>query len=227
MHWLSLLLTKIFSEGFPTSFNFSRGSSLHTMITVLIKAYCVKIVVDVKPIYLNKRYWFQNKINYLDKTYFCFAKTKLFKHTFKKETLAQVFSCGFCEIFKNTFYRTPLGDYFWTSNSVPQQCLQMAKSLISSCKRTVETICSNHWQNPNTTAAVHYFRYNSHRHYHYHHFHYHWKMHFYRLKVLLIVFFFVIWCPICFNLSFLYRHVFFYRLFPSFSLFTPSKRTQN
>ena len=27
----------------------------------------------------------------------------------KKETLAQVFSCEFCEIFKNTyFYRTPL-----------------------------------------------------------------------------------------------------------------------
>ena len=32
----------------------------------------------------------------------------------KKETLAQVFSCEFCEIFKNTyFYRTPLVDCFW------------------------------------------------------------------------------------------------------------------
>ena len=30
-------------------------------------------------------------------------------HDFKKETLAQVFSCEFCEISKNTFYyRTPL-----------------------------------------------------------------------------------------------------------------------
>ena len=30
-------------------------------------------------------------------------------HLYKKETLAQVFSCEFCEIFKNTFfYRTPL-----------------------------------------------------------------------------------------------------------------------
>ena len=29
----------------------------------------------------------------------------------KKETLVQVFSCEFCEIFKNTFfYRTPLAD---------------------------------------------------------------------------------------------------------------------
>ena len=29
----------------------------------------------------------------------------------QKETLAEVFSCEFCEIFKNTsFYRTPLGD---------------------------------------------------------------------------------------------------------------------
>ena len=31
----------------------------------------------------------------------------------KKETLAQVFSCEFCEISKNTFfYRPPLGDWF-------------------------------------------------------------------------------------------------------------------
>ena len=31
----------------------------------------------------------------------------------KKETVAQMFSCAFCEIFKNTFsYRTPLGDCF-------------------------------------------------------------------------------------------------------------------
>ena len=81
------------------------------------------IVVDIKRIDLNKRYLFQNKINYLDKIYFCFAKTKLFKHTFKKETLAQVFPCEFCNISRNTFYRTPLGDCFWTNNSVLLQCL--------------------------------------------------------------------------------------------------------
>ena len=35
-----------------------------------------------------------------------------------KQTLAQVFSCEFCEISKNTFsYRTPLGDCFYSSAS--------------------------------------------------------------------------------------------------------------
>ena len=65
----------------------------------------VNIVVDIKSIYLNKRYLFQNKIKCLDKIKcFYFATTKLFKHTIKKETLAQVFSCEFCEISKNTFF---------------------------------------------------------------------------------------------------------------------------
>ena len=43
----------------------------------------------------------------------------------KKETLAQVFSCKFCEISKNTFlYRTPLAaasevtEFFWTDNKI-------------------------------------------------------------------------------------------------------------
>ena len=31
----------------------------------------------------------------------------------KKETLAQVFSCEFCEISENTFYKTTPGDCFW------------------------------------------------------------------------------------------------------------------
>ena len=30
--------------------------------------------VDIKPIYLNKRHLFQNKINYLDKIYLCFLR---------------------------------------------------------------------------------------------------------------------------------------------------------
>ena len=34
--------------------------------------------------------------------------------TFKKETIAQVISCEFCEIFKNT-YRAPLDHCFWNS----------------------------------------------------------------------------------------------------------------
>ena len=37
------------------------------MLTILIKAYYVNVVVDIKPIYLNKRHLFQNKIYYLDK----------------------------------------------------------------------------------------------------------------------------------------------------------------
>ena len=90
------------------------------------KAYCINIMVDIKPIYLNKRYLFENKINYLDKIYFCLAKIKLFKHTKNKEALVQVFSCEFCKISKNTFSRTPLGDCFWTSNSALLQCLQTA-----------------------------------------------------------------------------------------------------
>ena len=39
------------------------------MLTILIKAYCVNVVVDIKPIYLNKHYLFQNKIYDLDKIY--------------------------------------------------------------------------------------------------------------------------------------------------------------
>ena len=50
----------------------------------LIKAYCVNVVVDIKPIYLNKRYLFQNKIYYLDKICFCFAKTMISKLTLYK-----------------------------------------------------------------------------------------------------------------------------------------------
>ena len=49
------------------------------MLTILVKAYCpycANIVVDIKPIYLNKRYLFQNKI--------CFAKIKFCKLTLYK-----------------------------------------------------------------------------------------------------------------------------------------------
>ena len=54
------------------------------MLTILIKAYCVNVVVDIKPIYLNKYYLFQNKIYYLDKIYFCFAKITISKFTLYK-----------------------------------------------------------------------------------------------------------------------------------------------
>ena len=35
------------------------------MLAILIKTYCLNDVVDVKPIYLEKRFLFQNKIYYL------------------------------------------------------------------------------------------------------------------------------------------------------------------
>ena len=60
-----------------------------TMLTILIKAYCVNIMVDLKPIYFNKRYLFQNKIYYLEKS-FCFAKIKFSKHTLYKLTGYQI-----------------------------------------------------------------------------------------------------------------------------------------
>ena len=110
--------------------------------------YCVNVMVDIKLFYLNKYYLFQNKIYNLDKIYFCFAIKNLFKHTIKKEIPAQMFSCEFCEFSKNTF----LTEQLWATASkqvtVPLQCLQTAKPLISSCRRTGETILSNYWQNP-------------------------------------------------------------------------------
>ena len=121
------------------------------------------------------------------KIYFCLAMIKLFKHAIKKEALAQMFFCEFCKFFKNTFFK----EHLWVTASkqvtVPLQCLQMAKSLIGSCRRTGETNLSNYQQNPKVTATVHYFHYNSHDHYHYYHFHYHCKMHLYCLKILLTI----------------------------------------
>ena len=82
----------------------------------------------------------------------------------------------------------------------------------------MKLFCSNYLQNPPITAAVHYFHYNSHHHYR---FHYHCKMHLYYLKILLTI-------PLCNMIPcLLYRHIFFFSLIPSFSFFTPSKRTQN
>ena len=46
----------------------------------------------------------------------------------KNQTLAQVFSCEFCEISKNAFfYRTPPGDYFQLCSSLGFSPAQFAK----------------------------------------------------------------------------------------------------
>ena len=42
-----------------------------------------------------------------------FNKVAGFAILFKKETLAQVFSCEFCDNFKNTFFT----EYLWTTAS--------------------------------------------------------------------------------------------------------------
>ena len=128
------------------------------------------------------------------------------------------------------FLRIPfLQGTSFKQGTVPPQCLQTAKSLISSCRRTGETILRNYWQNPKITVTVHYFLYNSHHHYHYYHFHYHCKMHLYRLKILLTILFVIIWSPVCFNriLSSFYWYVLFLLSYYAFRLFTPNKSRQN
>ena len=114
------------------------------MLTILIKAYCVNVVVDIKPIYLSKYSLFQNKIYYLDKIYFCFTIIELFKHSIKKEALAQMFSYELCEISKDTNFTEHLRVTTSKQVTVPLQCLQTAKSLINSYRRTGETILSNY-----------------------------------------------------------------------------------
>ena len=39
------------------------------MLKIVIKAYSVNVLVDIRPIYLNKHYLFENKIYDLDKIY--------------------------------------------------------------------------------------------------------------------------------------------------------------
>ena len=99
-----------------------------------------------------------------------------------------MFSCEFCEISKNN----SLTGHLWATASKqitpPLQCLQTAKSLISPCSRTRETILSNYWQSHKITPTVPYFHYNSHHHYPY----YHRKMPLYRLEILLTILFIVI-----------------------------------
>ena len=61
------------------------------MNDLLIKTYWVNVVVDIETIYLNKGYLFLNKIYYLDKIYFCFAKIMISKLNLYKLNLATRF----------------------------------------------------------------------------------------------------------------------------------------
>ena len=105
--------------------------------------------------------------------------------------------------------------------SFPLQCLQTANCQLIFIEELVKLFCSNYGQNPTVTGAAPYFHYNS---YHHYHFYYHCKMHLYRLKILLTI----LLCnmiPCMFRLNFVF--ILPASLFPSFSFFTPSKRTQN
>ena len=44
------------------------------------------------------------------------CQSLFFNNSIKKEHLAQVFFCKFCEIFRNTFYRTPSGQEFFINH---------------------------------------------------------------------------------------------------------------
>ena len=47
------------------------------MLTILIKAYCIKVLVNVKPIHLNKHY-FKDKIFCLDLLWLKFCEPIIF-----------------------------------------------------------------------------------------------------------------------------------------------------
>ena len=59
----------------------------------------------------------------------------------KKETLAQFFSCEFCKIFENLFYRTPLEDCFWPYLWLKLKCsLVLTKSLFRMIGRVISCL---------------------------------------------------------------------------------------
>ena len=106
--------------------------------------YCVNVVVDIKPIYLNKRYLFQNKICYLDKIYICFAKIKLSKHTlyvdFMEHNINMRHVLGWsikkCDSFLKyvVLVSKTVAYIYKKQNCSLLQFLKTAKSFISFCK---------------------------------------------------------------------------------------------
>ena len=127
-----------------------------------IKAYCVNVMVDIKPIYLNKRYLLQNKVYYLDITYFCFAKMKLLKVALYKlnQQPDQLKMQAISDITKKcgSFLKYVILVTSSTSKGVPLQCLQTAKLLVISCRRIRGTTLQQLLAKRSETAAVHYFQ---------------------------------------------------------------------
>ena len=77
----------------------------------------------------------------------------------KKETLAQVFFCEFCEIFKNTFFTEHLRTIVSVSNQKERQCYDQQKitggnlKYISS-KNFTRSLEKRLWQNPVSAEQI-------------------------------------------------------------------------
>ena len=102
--------------------------------------YCVDVVVDIKSIYLNKRYLFQNKIYYLDKIYFSLAKIKLSYIDFMQNNINMRHVLGWsinkCDSFlKYVVLVSKTVAYIYNKQKCSLlQFLKTAKSSISFCK---------------------------------------------------------------------------------------------
>ena len=133
------------------------------------KFFSVKKIFVIKLFFHIKMFFSANNVYFVKNKYFFKEKKIFFELSFATNEQPQATASK--------------------QGTVPLQCLHTAKSLISFCRRTGETILSNYWQNPKITVTVQYFHYNSHHdYYHYYHFHYHCQMHLYRLKILLNIF---------------------------------------
>ena len=77
----------------------------------------VSILMTRRPKALHKNWSIPLRISAVnDSTDLPVFPVKFVKFLTTKETLLQVFSCEFCEIFRNPFFcRTPLGHCFWNS----------------------------------------------------------------------------------------------------------------
>ena len=142
---LVITFQKIVREDFLTIFHFSRGSCQKYSLRL------GNVVVDTTPIYLKKRYLFENKIYHLYKIYFYFTKNQIpgqlrvyrlyaMQHKNASCLGRSINKSGSFLSVKFQFPKPWLLVTYSTSTSVPIQCLQTAKSLISSCTRTDETI---------------------------------------------------------------------------------------
>ena len=135
------------------------------MLTIVIKAYCVNVVVDIKPIYLGKLYFkiistIQIKSisvlqKYIKLSKFTLSKLNQLPDQLKNTDFTQrkikmqhvlgwsIKKCKVWLLFEmcsSSFHKPQLLVTSSKRKSVPLQCLQRTKSLISSCRRIGKTI---------------------------------------------------------------------------------------